>query len=349
VAIEIYHHPGHEYNVRRMADAIKKSLDYYTAHFGPYQHRQVRILEFPRYQSFAQSFPNTIPYSESVGFIARVADPEQDIDYPFYVTAHEVAHQWWAHQVIGGNVQGAPLMSETLAQYSALMVMEKEYGRDHIRRFLEYELDMYLQGRAFERKKERPLLTMENQPYLHYNKGSLAMYLLRDHIGEERLNGALRAYLDAVKFQGPPYTSSLELYAYLRAATPDSVRYVLQDLFEHITLYDNRATEASYTRTADGRYEVTLRIETRKLRADSLGAEREAPMRDLVDVGVFARNERDGGELGEPLYLGKHRLTAGARTVRVVVDSLPGRAGVDPYRKLIDRNGRDNDVPVERR
>src|SRR5690606_24651208 len=116
VAIEIFYHPGHEYNLDRMIESVKASLDYFTANFGPYQHSQVRILEFPRYQSYAQSFPNTIPYSEAIGFIARVED-EDDIDYPFYVTAHEVAHQWWAHQVIGGNVQGSTVMSETLSQY----------------------------------------------------------------------------------------------------------------------------------------------------------------------------------------------------------------------------------------
>ncbi len=157
VAIEIYYHPGHEYNLDRMIEGVKKSLTYFTANFGPYQHRQVRILEFPRYARFAQSFPNTIPYSESIGFIARV-EKEEDVDYPFYVTAHEVAHQWWAHQVIGANVQGATVLSETLAQYSALQVMEHEYGPDQMKKFLKYELDNYLTGRAFERKKELPLL-----------------------------------------------------------------------------------------------------------------------------------------------------------------------------------------------
>ena len=127
VDIEIYYHKGHEYNLDRMVKGIKRSLDYFTTNFSPYQHRQVRIVEFPRYERFAQFVPNTIPYSEGVGFIASV-DPQddKDIDYSFYVTAHEIAHQWWAHQVIGGNVQGATVLSETLAQYSALMVMKQE-------------------------------------------------------------------------------------------------------------------------------------------------------------------------------------------------------------------------------
>ncbi|MGD6053416.1 M1 family aminopeptidase, partial [Xanthomonas citri pv. citri] len=127
--------PKHEFNVDRMIAATKKSLDYFQANFTPYQHRQVRIIEFPAYARFAQSFANTIPFSESIGFVADLRDPAA-VDYVFYVTAHEVAHQWWAHQVIGADAQGSTMLSESLSQYSALMVMEKEYGRAKMRRFL---------------------------------------------------------------------------------------------------------------------------------------------------------------------------------------------------------------------
>ncbi|HVI00911.1 MAG TPA: ABC transporter permease, partial [Enhygromyxa sp.] len=156
VAIEIFHHDAHDYNVAKMIEAIKASLDYYTVEFSPYQHRQVRILEFPQYAGFAQAFPNTIPYSESIGFIADASD-DDDIDFVFYVTAHEVAHQWWAHQVIGGNVQGATLMSESLSQYSALMVMQRYYGPQKMPKFLKYEMDGYLSARSSETIEELPL------------------------------------------------------------------------------------------------------------------------------------------------------------------------------------------------
>ncbi|MBI3230581.1 MAG: hypothetical protein HYZ45_10490, partial [Burkholderiales bacterium] len=191
--LEIYYQKGHEYNLGRMMDGMKASLSYYTKNFGPYQHKQVRIVEFPRYASFAQSFPNTIPFSESIGFIAKVDDKDpKDIDYPFYVTAHEVAHQWWAHQVIAGNTRGATVLSETLSQYSALMVMKQRYGEGKMRRFLSYELDRYLMGRALENRKELPLAQNEDQGYIHYRKGSLVMYALQDMIGEDKVNSALQ-------------------------------------------------------------------------------------------------------------------------------------------------------------
>ena len=149
VAIEVYYHKGHEYNLDRMIAGVKKSLDYYTANFSPYQHKQVRIMEYPRTQgTFAQSFANTIPFSEAIGFIAAVDDENKDaVDYPFAVTSHEVAHQWWAHQVISANVQGATMLSESLSEYSSLKVLERQYGKSQMRKFLKTSLDRYLTGR----------------------------------------------------------------------------------------------------------------------------------------------------------------------------------------------------------
>jgi ABC-2 type transport system permease protein len=344
VNIEIFYNKGHEYNLDRMIKSIKKSLDYYTKNFGSYQHRQVRILEFPRYASFAQSFPNTIPYSESIGFIAKVDDANKDkIDVPFYITAHEVAHQWWAHQAIGGNVQGSVLMSETMSQYSALMVMEKEYGRQAMKKFLKYEMDDYLKGRTTESKKEVPLMLCENQGYIHYNKGSVIMYSLRDYLGEDVLNGAVRAYLNKVKFQEPQYTNSIEFVNYLRAATPDSLKYIIKDMFETITIYENYVKDLSYEKMADGRYKVKLTVGSAKFRSDEKGKSSKVPVADYIDVGIFAAQNVKGKHTDEKeLLLQKIKMDQPEKTFEFVVNEKPVSAGIDPYNKLIDRTPDNN-------
>ena len=341
VDIEIYYQPGHEYNLARMVDAVKKSLDYFTTNFSPYQHRQLRILEFPRYASFAQAFPNTVPFSESIGFIARVrpGDPD-DIDYPFYVTSHEVAHQWWAHQVIGADVQGSTMMSESLSQYSALMVMEREYGREKMKKFLAYELRSYLRGRASERKKELPISRGENQQYIHYNKGSLVFYALREYLGEDVLNAALARYIRQVANQPPPFTTSNDLIAILREATPPEKRHIIEDLLETITLFDNKVLEASVAEQ-DGKFVVKLKLGARKLRADELGIETDIPVGDDIEVGIFAAPE-PGAVLGKPLYLKYHHITSAETELEITVDERPVRAGIDPSNKLIDRKPDDN-------
>ena len=340
--IEVYHDPRHEYNVQRMIEATKKSLGYYEQAFAPYQFDQVRILEFPRYASFAQSFANTIPFSESIGFIADLTRDDA-IDYVFYVTAHEVAHQWWGHQVAGANSQGGPVLVESLAQYSALMVMEKEYGRERMRQFLKYELDRYLAGRGTERLEELPLYRAENQQYIHYNKGSLVFYRLREEMGEEALNRALSRFVMDRRFGMPPYPTTLDLLRYIRQEAGPEHEQLITDLFERITLYDNRVTEATAKKLADGRYEVTIGLHAAKLYADGKGRETPAAIDDRVEIGVFAEGPSGEDKDEKVLYLEPRRITgASEQVVKLIVAGKPDSVGFDPYNKLIDKVSSDN-------
>ncbi|WP_420577407.1 M1 family aminopeptidase [Ekhidna sp.] len=366
INIEIYYHKGHEYNLGRMVKGVKQALEYYTENFSPYQHKQVRIIEFPRTSgSFAQSFANTIPFSEGIGFIAKVDDDDPEgVDYPFSVTAHEVAHQWWAHQVIGANVQGATLMSESMSEYSSLKVLEKVRGEEQMRSFLKDALDSYLQGRSFERLKEKPLLFNENQQYIHYNKGSLILYALSDYLGDEVFNAAMSRYIDSVAFQEPPYTTSLEYLEFVKEAVPDSLNYLVRDMFETITLYDNEVKDATYRELPDGKYEVKLNALVAKYRADEKGKRMftdpdgadslsyqvegarkptySLPLADWVEVGIFTEKEVDGKKQEVPLYLEKRKFDQINNEITVVVDEKPTSVGIDPYNKLIDVVSNDN-------
>lgn len=341
IPIEIYYDRKHAYNVDRMISATQKSLDYYTAQFTPYQHKQVRILEFPNYASFAQSFANTIPFSESIGFIADLRDKE-DIDYVFYVTAHEMAHQWWGHQVTAANVQGSSMLIESLSQYSALMVMEKEYGRGQMRRFLRYELDRYLSSRGSEKIEELPLMRVENQQYIHYRKGSLVFYRLRDEIGEEALNRALKRFLQDKGYQESPFTTSAELLGYIRAEAPADKQALITDLFEKIVFYDNRVLEAKAKRRADGQWDVTMKLHLAKMEADGKGKESARAYDEPVEIGVFARAKGAKEADEKVLLLEKRKLSGDNPVLTVTVKDKPFEVGVDPYNKMIDRVPRDN-------
>jgi aminopeptidase N len=239
-------------------------------------------------------------------------------------------------------VQGATVLSESLAQYSALMVMEHEYGREKMRRFLKTELDQYLAGRGGERLEELPLYRVENQQYIHYNKGSLVFYRLKEEMGEAALNRALHKFLLAKSYAPPPYPTSLDLLSYIRAEARPDQQNLITDLFEKISFYDDRVTDATARKRADGRYDVTLKLHAAKRYADGKGKETAGKLDDWMDVGVFARGP-SGKEADEKvLYLQRHRITREEPTIQVVVDQLPYEAGLDPYNKLIDRVSDDN-------
>ncbi|WP_420148286.1 M1 family aminopeptidase [Spirosoma sp.] len=340
IDVEVYYDKKHPYNVRDMLESIKGSLAYYTEHFGPYYHKQARIIEFPRYASFAQAFPGTMPYSESIGFISKI-DPEEDIDMVKYVVAHEMGHQWWAHQVVGAYMQGATVLSETQAQYSALMVMEKAYDKSRMKRFLKFEMDRYLSARGSESLKEVPLERVENQGYIHYNKGSAVMYYLKELIGESAVNKALQTLVGQYAYRQPPYPVSYNLVDLFRQQTPDSLQSVITDQFERITIFNNRATAASAKKRPDGQYDVTINVQAEKFYADSLGRETPTKLNDLIDVGVYGK-PAEGKKQGKLLAVRRERMRQKDGKYTFVVKEEPYEAGIDPINFLVDRVPDDN-------
>ena len=62
-------------------------------------------------------------------------------------------------------------------------------------------MDGYLRGRSSEFEAERPLMYTEHQQYIHYQKASVIMYGLKEMIGENKVNEALRSLLDTFAYR----------------------------------------------------------------------------------------------------------------------------------------------------
>ena len=336
VDIEIYYDSKHSVNIKMMLDAVENSLIYYTENFGPYYHKQARIIEFPRFSTFAQAFPGTMPYSESFGFIIDLEDEEEN-NVIEAVIAHEMAHQWWAHQVIGANMQGATLLSESFSEYSALMTMKKRVKNPmKMREFLKYDHDRYLRGRSLELEKELPLYKVENQQYIHYGKGSVILYALQDYIGEDKVNTALREFLDKYKYK-TPYPTSLNFLEILEPKIPDSLKYLIDDWFKEITLYDNRLKNAVAKKLDNGKYEIDLEVEVSKIKSDSIGNESKVSLNEWIDIGVFSDEEEEN-----LVYQKRVKITDSIMNFSFITDSIPLKAAIDPRHILIDRVYSDN-------
>ena len=240
VDLEIYYHKEHDYNLDRMMESMKASLDYFSTNFSPYQYKQMRIVEFPRYAEFAQSFPGTVPFSEAIGFILNI-DDEKDVDMAFYVTAHELAHQWFGMQVEAANVQGRNMILETVSQYAAIMVLKQKYSEEKVQQFLELQKDKYLEGKRRENGKEPSLEMVENQKYIYYAKGAITMYELQKQIGEDQVNLALKRFINdwntidgILKTRTNRYATSKELLGYFREVTPSNEQHIITELFESV-------------------------------------------------------------------------------------------------------------------
>jgi hypothetical protein len=336
ISLQVLHHPPHRASVDRMLATMKTSLDFYTTRFGPIPYRELRIVEVPPYSIHGRAFPSAIAFAEA-NFITR--NDGKTVDLTSFGTAHEIAHQWWGGQVRPAYVKGRSFVNEGLSNYSAMLAIEHTLGVAEARRVYDYQMNRYLSKRG-ETGRDVPLLEVDEAPHIAYGKGAIALYTLRENIGDEAMNLALRRFLAKFGRTGPPYATSLDLYAELRAVTPPAHYELLKDWFETITLWDLKTQHATSRKLPDGRYEVTLDVLAQKLRATEAGIESPTPMNDLVEVAVYA-NEGD-----KPLYLDRHRILSGKQTIRVMVPKEPGRAGVDADGKLIERVREDNVIAV---
>ena len=175
-------------------------------------------------------------------------------------------------------------------------------------------------------------------------KGARAMYLLQVRLGEDRVNRALRSLLARYRFRHAPFPRSLDLVAALRAeARTAEEQQLITDLFERVTLYDLKVTAPTAVRRADGRWDVTVPVEARKLYADGRGGETEAPLNERIEIGLFSAEPGPGVVKAKHVIVMERRpVRAGAPAMRFVTGRRPRHAYIAPHNYYIDRNLVDN-------
>lgn len=335
VDIQVIHHPGHTTNVDRMIRSARASLDYFARNFGPYPYRELRLVEHPGQAMSLHASPINMAYEEGFAGLNPDAD-HRGFDLVFAVAAHETGHQWWGNQLSPADAEGGPLLTESLAWYSAMCIVAESLGEDHLQRLLDM---MHFSSWSLSTRAGPPLLRIFSR-YAAYRKGPYAMYALREYIGEARVNDAIRRVFERHKAAEPPLPTSMDLYAALKSITPDSLQSLLADLFERNTYWELETRHVAAEPVGQGQWRVTLNVDARKVVVDARGAETEVPMDDPVEIGVYA--EGGSATRGTAIYRKMHRIKAGAQRISLLVASKPARAGIDPRILLNDEEPEDN-------
>jgi ABC-2 type transport system permease protein len=343
VELEVYYDSKHAFNVQAMLSTAKRSLDYFTREFSPYQFSQFRIAEYPRYRSAAKALAGMTAYSESAGFVADLSTMN-NLDY---ATIHELSHMWWGAQAGGARMQGRQLLNESLAEYSTMMILEKNADAAILKRKISHSQRGYLKSRSQDNRPELPLLYTDDQDHISYGKGPLALYALRELLGEQAINQALRNYLAKFAFKPAPFPTSRDLVNELRAVAGAEYQDLITDLFEKIVLYDVQLADISAVPVTGG-YEVSLTVTAKQFEANGKGEETEVPLQTWFDVALFPKSEL-ALESRTPLYLKKHLLKTGTNTITIRVAERPAYASIDPFQKMADRRPDDNGQLVAER
>ena len=165
------------------------------------------------------------------------------------------------------------------------------------------------------------------------------MYFLRDQLGEDTVNRAMRDLLRDYAFKPAPYPDTRDFIRYLRQEAGPGHDALITDTLERITLYDVNVHAVHSARRADGRFDVTIDVDAHKYYADGYGKETEAPLAEDFDVGAFAREPGKAGfSKADVISFTKLPIHSGMQTVSLVTATAPVFAGVDPYNKRITRN-----------
>lgn len=323
IKLYVYYVPQHNFNIKKMLFAMEKSLNY-LEQFSPYPHNVLRIVEFPRLFSFAQSLATIIPFSERLGFITRLKNKE-DIDYVTFVTAHEVGHQWWGHIISPASVKGLYLITESFAEYTGIRIMEYIYGKEKVSKFLRYEEDRYLKGRKGETYKESPLYVSEGQFYVHYNKGGLVNYATSYYIGHETFDSVLKTFVEKYKYKDHPYPTSLDFLKLLYPAIPDSLLSQIKDFYESIVLYDFKVNSFK----VQGE-KLLVNYTFKKFISDAYGNEQSVKLNDLVEIGFY-----EGDKLKE---IKRVRILKESGDLEFYLNFKPTKVQLDPNNVLINKS-----------
>ncbi|GAB3171494.1 M1 family aminopeptidase [Telluribacter humicola] len=338
VTIQIFHHPTHDANVERMVKSVQVSLAYYSQEFGPYPYTYFRVLERPGPGRGMHAEAMTIDYPE--GYSLMKPDPG-GLDLPYHIMAHEVAHQWWGFRLAPAAVEGTGLLVESFATYSAMQVVEETLGYEHLLKYLSQMRQEY----EVPRSRAAPPLLRSNNRFMNYRKGPFALFALRHYIGKERVNNALRGMLKEIPAE-PPLLTTLDFYRELQAVTPDSLHYLVHDLFAANTFWELKTENATAKQTPAGTWQVELDVEAWKVTVDSVGRETNIPIQDWIEIGVYAPRA-EGEPSAKVLHLQKHRIRSGKQTFILNVPEQPARAGIDPNHLLIDLEMSDNVQKVD--
>jgi len=350
VNIDIYYHPAHGRNVDRFLNAYKDGLKYFSAVYGPYPFNNIRLIETSNYGPREASTTTLDAYGELNGWNANFTDPNQN-DYLYFNTVKNLAQQWWRFQVAPNNTVGSLVIPEGIASYDALVMAEKKYGKANMRPIVLDQLWSYLFIRRHMDKTEHPLIKADAW-FEWGGKAAVALYGLKDLIGEDSLNNALREFKNAYAFKNKgPFAGSNDLFRYLQKHTPDSVQYYLTDTWQKITLYDDKILAVNSVKTTNqNEYKVTVKMDIDKAWIDAKGNDVPvASMNDYIDLGIFGRDTKDktGRTQANLLYLKRYRLKRGAHELTITVKGKPENVVIDPSGFLIDRNPNDNSKAIE--
>jgi len=272
---------------------------------------------------------------ENFGFYSDLNHIDKE-DVINQLTAHELSHEWWGNaQISPEQKEGSWILTETLANYTELMLYEKEHDLEKALETLKIHLDLYLSSRSYD--PETPLYkTNYDTPHLPYDKGILVMHQLRLLIGEKKVNLALQHFLNHYKYPNQILDAE-DLLKEIYLVTDKKLHYKVDEMFKQIITYSSNIVSVESNKK-NGFYEVSFKVSSEKYAENTTGKRKLIANDSLIDIGIYDEN----GKLFSYPFLIKNNSVEG----KIKLKTKPELIVADPYLKNIDTFYKDNEKEI---
>jgi ABC-2 type transport system permease protein len=339
IDLNIYYQPGQEYNLKSMFQALRDALDYGNTHFAEYPFKQLTITEIPQYKGAATAYPGVIFSAENINFLGSYIH-KGAIDQSYAIAAHETSHQWWGNILAPADRAGYAMLTESLAKYTENVLIEKTFGKMYLSKYLAYDNDLYFLNRNND-KEELPLSKTLDQPYVHYQKGGLMMYAIKETMGEQQFNAVLHQLIVEHKYPMPKATAADLVNILLKKAPPKDKKFI-NDCFNKVVTYNMGVKVLNCKPLKNGKYHVDLLVDAERLSKGN----KQLP--DLeVDLACFDQLESDWDANTKPVYFQKYHFTQNKTKLSIIVNHKPKTVVIDPYGYALDDDRSDNIVVMD--
>ena len=342
LVVEMYFHPEHRINIDEILRATQATLDYATTNLGPYAFESLRILEVPEYHPFGgKATSGVIALSESL--YTENYNDGADINNPARNTIHEVMHQWWGEKLAPKITQGEGVLVESLTKYMEAIILDKMYGTNMARQLTKYTQRRYFSGRAYARTAEVGLIDADHERYLTYGKGPVVFTALKELLGEQKLNSALKQLIENHKYTISATTD--DLLSALFDIADDSQKSLIQDWLTKVIEYDLAINNAVVSELPDGRYEVTFDVDALRLSTDQGGQVSEIGIDESIKISLY--RAYPGRRSTEALSITNHLIKKANSTITLIVEDKPSYVMIDPNYTRLDKDLSNNINKIE--
>lgn len=344
VELKIYHAPHHDKDNERMFSALKSGLDYFNENFAPYTFKDFKIVELPYFsseQSFGAAFPGMYGGVENRFFNLNHEGELRNASLRGVI--HEFSHQYWGGYISPNNIGGFAMLTEVLAKYSELVLQEKLYGKYSNNKSLNQALGIYLRNRSRGTDTEKPLTTIGFEPMVYYMKGLHSMTALRELIGEDNINLALRNLLE--KYRHPKRPTSLDLLKEFYTVSDSADHPIINDLFTRVVFHDFKLDSANVTKS-NNIFTTEINVTALKYILDEeTNTEFIETISDSIEIAFYSSFPKEENE--NMTFLRKVKLVKDKTKVLITTDHKPKFIKIDPNRYRIDRSLEDNIIEVK--